>query len=61
MRTVLIAALTVVCIGLLVIVRDQGREINNIERQLCAFVFYEDGSAAPRTNDDARLACMASH
>jgi hypothetical protein len=54
----LVSVLIVVVIGLTVVLRDQGTQIDRLQRQLCGFVFYEDGSIAMRSNDDARFACM---
>jgi len=53
------AATCAVLIAILVIGVDrQGKRLDRIERQLCAFVFFEDGSATARTDDDDRFQCM---
>lgn len=35
------------------------QRINELERQACAWEYYEDGSAAPQRDDSIRYACLA--
>ena len=59
-------AVWAIAVGLLVLAfgyalgtTERDRRINELERQACAWTFFEDGSAAPETNDDLRYACLA--
>lgn len=36
---------------------SQQRDINRLEKQMCAWIIWEDGSASPRTDDFDRFKC----
>lgn len=55
-----IVALGLACviIAYALVIYHQGQRIDKLEKQMCAWVIYEDGSASPRIDDFDRFKCM---
>lgn len=57
----LIVATTVILmiiVALTVMHINQQNQINNLKRDMCAWIIYEDGSVEERTDDLDRFKCM---
>lgn len=55
----LLLMLITIAIALSVQITQLQQRVDEIDRDLCAWVFFEDGSAAPQTNDWMRWECRS--